>query len=102
MVNALEVAERRGKVTPEKSASFIRDLQSFRIAVDFEGINEVFGSVLEQARIYQSSAYDASYLELAQRRGLPLASKDGPLVRAARQLRIEIFLPDGGAPLLVS
>ena len=38
---------------------------------------------------HQLSAYDAAYFELAQRRRLPLACKDGPLQEAARRAKIK-------------
>lgn len=93
VVNVLVVAERRKKIQPDKSAAFIRDLERFHIAVDLEGLRRVFGPVLEHARLYQRSAYDASYLELCQRLGLPLASKDEPLRRAAEAIGISVFQP---------
>jgi predicted nucleic acid-binding protein len=87
------VAERRKKVAPAKSDKFLRDLEKFNITVDVDGLDHVFGMVLEQARLYQRSAYDASYLELAQRRGLPFATKDEPLRKAAEELGLAIFQP---------
>jgi predicted nucleic acid-binding protein len=83
VINVLIVAERRKKILPDKSAEFVRSLEHFQIVVDLEGPNHVFGPVLEQARLYQLSAYDASYLELCQRRSLPLATKDEALRRAS-------------------
>jgi predicted nucleic acid-binding protein len=44
--------------------------------------------VLPLARAQQLTTYDASYLELAMRLGLPLATKDAALVRAAATLRV--------------
>jgi predicted nucleic acid-binding protein len=93
IVNALVVAERRKKIAPAKSAKFLQDLEKFNITVDTEGLEYAFGIIFDQARLYQRSAYDASYLELAQRLGLPLASKDGPLTQAAEQLGLRIFQP---------
>ena len=93
VVNTLVVAERRKKVTPDKSAVFLRDLQKFTITVDLDGLDWVFSTVLDQARLYQRSAYDASYLELAKRRGLPLATRDQPLGKAAQELGISLFRP---------
>ena len=93
VVNALVVAERRKKVAPEKSARFVWDLQQFSISVDLDGLDQVFRFVLDQARLHQRSAYDASYLELARRRGLPLATKDEPLRKVAERLGIELFQP---------
>ena len=93
VVNALVVAERRKMVTPEMIATFLWDLQQLPIIVDLDGLDNVFGAVLDQARRYQRSAYDASYLELAQRRGLPLATKDEPLRKAAEEMGLSIFQP---------
>ena len=92
-MNALVVAERRKKVGPEKSARFLQNLQQFTIAVDVDGLDQVFTTVLEQARRYQRSAYDASYLALATCRRLPFATKDEPLKKAAGDLGIAIFQP---------
>ena len=93
VVNALVVAERRKKVPPAKSAKFLQDLQKFTITVDIDGLDHVFSAVLDHARLYQRSAYDASYLELAKRRGLPLATKDEPLRKAAEEFGVAIFQP---------
>ena len=93
VVNTLVVAERRKKVTPEKSAVFVRDLQKFTITVDLEGLDWAFSTVLDQARLYQRSAYDASYLELAKRQGLSLATRDQPLGKAAQELGTSLFEP---------
>jgi predicted nucleic acid-binding protein len=43
------------------------------------------------ARSQGISAYDAAYLELAMRRGLPLATLDGKLEAAARAVGVSIF-----------
>ena len=93
VVNTLVVAERRKKVAPVKSTAFLRDLQKFTITVDLEGLDWAFSTVLDQARLHQRSAYDASYLELAKRRGLPLATRDQPLGKAAQELGISLFRP---------
>ncbi|MBI1789942.1 MAG: type II toxin-antitoxin system VapC family toxin [Acidobacteria bacterium] len=72
----------------------IADLTQFAITVDLDGVEQIFDAVLEHARSYQRSAYDASYLELAKRRGLPLATKDEPLRSAASMLvGISSFAP---------
>lgn len=93
MVNALVVAERRKKIDPAKSSKFLKDLQQLAIIVDTDGIGRVFSEVCELSRRYQRSAYDASYLELAKRRGCPFATKDEPLRKAAEELGLPIFQP---------
>jgi predicted nucleic acid-binding protein len=49
------------------------------------------GPVLELARGRNLSAYDAAYLELAMREGLPLATEDESLRAAARQAGVPLF-----------
>ena len=71
----------------------MRDLQQLTITIDLEGLDQVFSAVVDHARRYQRSAYDASYLELALRRGLPFATKDEPLRKAAEELGLRIFQP---------
>jgi predicted nucleic acid-binding protein len=92
-VNALVVAERRKKITPQKTARFLHDLKQFKIAVDLEGIDHAFGTVLDQARLHQRSSYDASYLELAMRRQLPFATKDEPLKKVVVEIGVPLFVP---------
>ncbi len=93
VINSLVVAERRKKVLPDKITKFVQDLQKLPIVVDLDGLDQIFTSVLFQARRFQRSAYDASYLELAKRRNLPLATKDEPLRKAAEELGLKIFQP---------
>ena len=45
--------------------------------------------MLPLAREQRLTTYDVSYLELAMRLGLPLATKDSALARAAAALRIK-------------
>lgn len=93
VVNALVVAERRKKIAPAKSAKFLQSPHQLGITVDIEGLDQVFGEVYEQARRDQRSAYDASYLELAKRRGLAFATKDEPLRKVAEELGLPMFQP---------
>lgn len=92
IANALVVAERRGKNPPEDSAEFLNQLRSLTISIDTIGLGLVFTSILDLARRYQRSAYDASYLELALRLGLPFSTKDEPLRQAAAELRVPLYL----------
>jgi predicted nucleic acid-binding protein len=77
----------------DASATFLPDLDALKIEVDTEGLNNAFGDALNLARRYQRSAYGASYLELAVRRGLPFAARDQPLRKVALELGLLIFNP---------
>jgi predicted nucleic acid-binding protein len=79
--NVLLVGERRGRVTPTKIAQFLKFLGELPIVVDREPDEN---AVLALARAHKLSVYDTAYLELAQRKGLPLATLDTALIKAAR------------------
>jgi predicted nucleic acid-binding protein len=61
------------------------------IVIDEQTPNLALGNVLNLARSEGLSAYDASYLELAMRRGLPLATKDDDLAKAARRIGVTLL-----------
>lgn len=84
IANALVVAERRKLIKPALSASFIELLGQLPVAIGRGEAERAFNQVLEAARRYRLSAYDASYLDLAMREALPLATIDASLRNAAR------------------
>jgi predicted nucleic acid-binding protein len=79
--NGLIIAERRGRATEDYSSAFLRKLDQFPVTIDTTP-NEV--EVMALARRHRLTVYDAAYLELALREGVPLATLDGPLANAAR------------------
>jgi predicted nucleic acid-binding protein len=79
--NMLTVNERRGRIAEADTAAFLRSLSRLGVAVD-RSPDE--GAVLSLARRRRLTVYDASYLELALREALPLATLDAELARAAR------------------
>jgi predicted nucleic acid-binding protein len=90
VANALLVAERRKRLTRAKVTRFLQVLRSLPIVVDSEGGARALDTVLDLARAHGLSVYDAGYLELALRDGLPLATLDERLKRAARQAGVEV------------
>jgi len=78
--NILVVNERRGRIAESDTAAFLLNLSRLRIRVDRVPDE---GAVLRLARTRRLSVYDAAYLELAQREGLPLATLDADLQKAA-------------------
>ena len=78
--NGLVVAERRGRVTEQQTARFLREIS--RLAITLDSSPDEPG-VLTLARRHRLTVYDAAYLELALREDLPLATLDAALARAA-------------------
>jgi predicted nucleic acid-binding protein len=78
--NILIVNERRRRITESGTASFLLQLSLLRLRVDRSAEEN---AVLRLARAHRLSVYDAVYLELAQREGLPLATLDAELRRVA-------------------
>ena len=93
VANALLVAERRKKISEAKITQFLSLLDSFPITVDEQTVAKAWVESLNIARVHNLSLYDATYLELALRKGLPLASLDGPLKTAAAAVGVDEFNP---------
>ncbi len=86
--NILLGAEKRRRITAARSAEFLGILGELDIRADTDAAGRAFRDVLPLARAQGLTTYDASYLELALRLGLPLATKDKALLRAATALRM--------------
>jgi predicted nucleic acid-binding protein len=91
--NATIMSGRRKRLDEARSKRFFELLEALPIAVDDETSSRSFGDIVHLARTYQLSAYDAAYLELAIRRGLPLACNDGNLKTAAVAAGVLLFSP---------
>ena len=91
MANVLAVAERRGQISVADSQRAVELILALPIVIESDGraILKRLGSV---ARQHGVSAYDACYLELAQRQGLPLATLDRSLTKAAKRSGIPLLL----------
>jgi predicted nucleic acid-binding protein len=94
---ALEVAnvvvkvESKGMVTEADSQRFIVLLGQLNIVTDQATAVHALGDTLNLARRYKLSTYDAAYLELALRKGLPLATLDANLAKAAITAGVPLF-----------
>ena len=91
VANVLALAERRRRITLADTAEFLELLATLMIDLDDETCTRAFGRALDLARSERLTAYDAAYLELAMRLGVPLATKDGPLGDAARRLGVNVL-----------
>lgn len=91
VANVIARAEARALVTEARSREFLELLEGVSIEVDDATFTHARSGTLELARRHKLSAYDASYLELALRRGLPLATLDEDLRKAARKAGVRRF-----------
>ena len=82
MGNVIVRAEAKGLLQEARSAEFLGILQHMAIETDTRCIEHVLGDTLQLARRFKLSTYDASYLELALREGLALATNDDTLRNA--------------------
>ena len=89
--NAVLAAERRGRLTAVEAMDVFTLLRDLKVEIDPTLQTTVFGPVLAIARAQQLSAYDSAYLELALRRGLPLATLDARLAGTATKLGVGLF-----------
>ncbi|MEO5926071.1 MAG: type II toxin-antitoxin system VapC family toxin [Bryobacteraceae bacterium] len=90
--NGLLMLVRRGRVVPSGWAEAVRLSAQMNFTVDEEAHTRAFTAILDLAMSSGLTVYDATYLELAKRRGLPLASRDGALKKAAKKCGVKTLL----------
>lgn len=89
VANALLVAERRGRLVPGEAEKFLDMLAT--LSVDSDDRPQDTKPIVALSRRFGLTAYDAAYLELALRLGLPLATRDARLAKAAQQAGIDLL-----------
>jgi predicted nucleic acid-binding protein len=89
--NVLLVAERRRRLNEAGTSRFLALLAELPIVVEQEPPERMFKEILALAREHKLSSYDASYLDLAMRKGLALATLDQDLTAAARRSRVPLI-----------
>ena len=95
VANVLLVAERKKRIAKAASGHFIALLSQLPIVVDLIEPERVFHDVISIARQHKLSSYDGAYIELAIRKGLPIASLDKAVLKAAKDIQIPIMSPSG-------
>ena len=91
-LNGLLVAERRGRLDSARRHRLLRFLQMLPITLDDDTTAQIWTATASFAERFGLSAYDATYLELAYRLGLPLASLDRKLRAAANKLGVTLLI----------
>lgn len=98
VANTLLVAERRNRMTQQQSQQAIILLQSLFIQVDTATDANALAATITLGRQEGLAAYDAAYLELALRLGLPLATLDTRLAEAATRCGVKLIVVDEETP----
>jgi predicted nucleic acid-binding protein len=91
IANVVTKLETKALVTEADAQRYVALLRCLNITVDPATALHALGDTLNLARRYKLSAYDAAYLELALRTGLPLATLDATLAKAATTAGVPIF-----------
>lgn len=91
IANILVMAERKARIDAAAVTEFVALLETLDIRVEDTPADRAFGSILALARREGLSSYDAAYLDLAMRRGLPLATRDAALAKAARRAGVAVI-----------
>lgn len=85
--NVFLVNERRGRLTPEETLKGLELVAGANPAIDDDGDHT---AVLGVGRRHTLTSYDSAYLELALRRGIPLATLDKKLAMSALSEKLHV------------
>jgi predicted nucleic acid-binding protein len=91
IANVLEMGVRRHRHDAAFRDATLSDLSLLPITLDSESDHQAWGPTLRLAERHRLTLYDAAYLELAQRRGLPLATLDTALRTAAAAEKVSLL-----------
>jgi predicted nucleic acid-binding protein len=85
------MAERRKRITLAQVTALLRRIAGPPISVEPIEPGRAFEQILSVARQQSLTEYDAAYLELALRTGLPLATLDDKVKQAARLVGVGLL-----------
>ena len=91
VANAFQIAIRRKRIDSDFRDRALAQLMLMPIIIDADTDTYAWSTTLRLAERFGLTVYDAAYLELAQRRNLPLASLDEPLRVAAGALGLSLL-----------
>jgi predicted nucleic acid-binding protein len=90
VANVLLQPEKRGRITTADVAVRLELIAELPITTDSETTARAWREILALARAERLTAYDATYLELAIRRNLPLVTRDEALIIAAKRSGVAV------------
>ena len=93
VANALLIAVRRQRISPDDAHQFLLDLEFLPNRVEATTKNLVRAGVFPVAEQYGLTVYDAAYLELAMRETTPLITLDNDLRKAAAASGVPLVVP---------
>ena len=91
VANAFQSALRRKRISPEYRDESLVELGELPITLDTDTDTYAWTTTLRLAERFGLTIYDAAYLELAQRRSLPLATLDNELREAATAIDVTLL-----------
>ena len=91
VANAFQMALRRNRITRSYRDEVLAQLRDMPISIDLETDAQAWTATLSLSERFSLTLYDATYLELAHRQNLPLATRDQELRSAANSLEIKLF-----------
>ena len=90
IVNALVQGVRRKRLPADRAKDFLEQLKTLAFHIDAAPTLTDLPRIHEMATRHQLTSYDAAYLDLAIRTGLPLASLDDALLKAAAAEHVKL------------
>jgi len=91
VANGLQMAVRRKRIDQPYRDASLAELRLLPITIDRAGDDAIWSAMLGLSDRFGLTIYDAAYLEVAHRRGLPLATGDLALQRAAQMLAVDLI-----------
>jgi len=96
LANALLIGERRRRIAREHIEKGLTEIEALDIREDEDDLRPL--DLVRLANAWNLSVYDATYVQLAQRMQLPLATLDDSMNAAARAGGIKIFEVERRSP----
>ena len=87
------MGERRKRSSQADTVAWMGFLSALPITIDTEAATRAFGDIANRARMHRLTVYDATYLELAMRLGVGLATLDEELENAAKAVGVALYKP---------